>query len=288
MRRNGPLALVSLLSTIALMALLYGPAAPQALQAGGSAPVNAIELPIIMYHSVLNSEDKAGAYVVTAKQLERDLAYIQALGYTTVVVQDLLDYVYGGVPLPDKPVMLTFDDGYYNNYTYLYPLLEQYDMKAVLSIIAVHTEQYTQSGERNNNYTHITWPQLREVAAAGRIEIQNHTYDMHSERTRRGAVSVQGESFSHYKEAITEDILQAQKMIQANTGWTCTAFTYPFGFYTNQSEAIVRSMGFRCSLTCVEGMNYIDRDPSCLFALKRWNRASGLGSEAFFRDKLHA
>ena len=72
-------------------------------------------LPIIMYHGVLNDSTRQGQYVISPAMLESDLAYIRAQGYETVLVQDLIDYVDNGKPLPEKSIMLTFDDGYYNN-----------------------------------------------------------------------------------------------------------------------------------------------------------------------------
>ena len=82
-----------------------------------------IVLPIIMYHSILRDNARTGQYVITPARLEQDMLYLRERGYTTVGVNDLIEYVYNGVPLPEKPVMLTFDDAYYNNLTYLEPLL---------------------------------------------------------------------------------------------------------------------------------------------------------------------
>ena len=90
-------------------------------------------LPILMYHSVLKDPSKTGKYVITPESLEEDLRYLQQHGYRTVVMQDVIDFVYNGVQLPEKPVVLTFDDGFYNNLTYLLPLLIEYDMKAIVA-----------------------------------------------------------------------------------------------------------------------------------------------------------
>ena len=83
-----------------------------------------IALPVIMYHHILESSKLLGAYVITPTELENDFKWIQKEGYTPVVVADLLAYVHNDVPLPEKPIMITFDDGYESNYVYAYPLLQ--------------------------------------------------------------------------------------------------------------------------------------------------------------------
>lgn len=83
-----------------------------------------VRLPVLMYHGVHSDPKKAGDYVITPQALEEDLLYLQRQGCTTVVMSDLIAYVQQGAPLPEKPVMITFDDGYYNNYLNAYPLLQ--------------------------------------------------------------------------------------------------------------------------------------------------------------------
>lgn len=94
---------------------------------------NGIRLPIIMYHSILKS--KTNTFIVSPEQLENDFKYIKEHGYTTITMTNLIEYVYNDLSLPEKPIIITFDDGYYNNFTYLAPLLRKYDMKAVVSIV---------------------------------------------------------------------------------------------------------------------------------------------------------
>ena len=92
-------------------------------------------LTVIMYHGIINDTRYQGTYVISPVQFENDLKKIQSESYTTVTVHDLVEYVYNNRPLPEKPIMLTFDDGYYNNYLYAYPLLKKYGCKAVISPI---------------------------------------------------------------------------------------------------------------------------------------------------------
>ena len=95
---------------------------------------DSVRVPILMYHSILKDSARQGKYVISPAVLAADLDALQVKGYTAITVSDLLAYVQDGADLPEKPVMITFDDGYYNNYIYAYPLLKQRGMKAVVSI----------------------------------------------------------------------------------------------------------------------------------------------------------
>ena len=86
--------------------------------------------------------------------------------------------------------MLTFDDGYYNNYYYALPLLEKYNCKAVISPIASVSEKFTETKDISVTYGHITFDDIKEMSDSGYVEIQNHSYDMHSLKSRkRGRVT---------------------------------------------------------------------------------------------------
>ena len=119
-----------------------------------------VKMPVLMYHSIHSNPKKAGDYVITPEALERDLQYLQQQGYTTVVMSDVIAYVQQGTPLPEKPVMLTFDDGYYNNYLNAYPLLQKYQMRAVISIIVGETDKYSGLDENKEHYSHLTWEMI--------------------------------------------------------------------------------------------------------------------------------
>ena len=116
---------------------------------------DSVRVPILMYHSILRDSARQGKYVISPAVLAADLDALQEKGYTAVTVSDLLAYVQDGADLPEKPVMLTFDDGYYNNYIYAYPLLKQRGMKAVVSIIGSQTALFTDNGEENAYWSHL-------------------------------------------------------------------------------------------------------------------------------------
>lgn len=242
-----------------------------------------IRLPIIMYHSILKDPDSTGPYVITPATLEEDLRYLRDHGYQTVVVADLIAYVDDGTPLPEKPVMLTLDDGYLNNLTYLLPLLEQYEMRAVVSVIGRYTELYSNTPDPNPAYAHLTWSDICTLAESGRVEIQNHSYDMHRQAARRGAGRKNGESMAVYTKVLTEDVQTLQTLLQTQCGITPTAFVYPYGQVSSGADEILADLGFRCTMSCEERVNRITRSESSLFCLGRFNRAGTESTTTFMR-----
>lgn len=245
-------------------------------------------LTVIMYHAVMKDSSRQGTYVISPQLLEDDMKYLRDNGYTAVVVQDLIDYVDEGIPLPEKPIMLTFDDGYFNNYLYAYPLAKQYGMKLVISPIGYFTQKYTELQEENETYSHITWPQMDEMIQSGMIEIQNHSYRLHGTAAtgRLGAQKTKSESVPEYTNMLTQDLTEMQNAIESNTGWKPTAFTYPFGIISKESLPVIRDMGFRASFSCEERINDLKQDPESLYLLGRFLRPAGTPSANFFAGKL--
>lgn len=268
--------------TAALVLLCTAIAFVQALIAdrqGGvttAADADEVMLPVIMYHSVSEKSDSWGDYVISPAEFEADLLYLQEQGYTTVTVADLIAYVDKGVALPSRPVMLTFDDGYYNNYLYAYPLLKQYEMRAVISPISRWTDFYSDNEREQNHaaYSHITWDQMREMAADGTVEFQCHSYDMHysDKMHRKGVTRRDGESAEQYRAVLTEDITRAVRAMTEELGVMPTTFTYPFGAISRMTDEVLRELGFRATLGCESRMNHITRDATCLYRLGRYLR----------------
>lgn len=249
-----------------------------------AAPEGSIPLPVVMYHGLLKDYRSHNKFYISPKQFEKDLKYLKENNYTAVLVKDLIAYVDDGVPLPEKPVLITFDDGFYNNYVYAYPLLRQYDMKAVISIIGELTDKATLIRDENPNYSYLTWDKVKELSASGFFEIQNHSYDLHGNSNgRRGSMQKAGESLDQYRAALEEDLGALQERIYQTTGKMPTAFTYPLGAISQSSRDILESMGFRATFSCREGINYITRDPDCLYRLKRILRTPDKSSADFFR-----
>ena len=242
---------------------------------------------ILMYHSLLKDPARHGKYVVSPDLFESDLKYLKEHGYSFVGIQELIDFVYSGAPLPKKSVVITFDDGYYNNYLYAYPLLEKYDAKMVISVIGKYTDLY--DGEKPNAYySHVTWDMINEMLASGRVEIGNHTYSMHTNGERRGSKKIKGETDEHYSKILTEDIGKLQAEMFEYTGTYPSVYTYPFGAISNASFGIIADMGFLASLSCAEKPSTVTRGkPESLRCLGRFLRPTKISSADFFEKKIN-
>lgn len=251
--------------------------------AAGASENNEISLPIVMYHSMLKDKKLQGEFVIGPDQFEEDLKTIKEKGYQTIVMADLIDYVENGAPLPKKPIMLTFDDGCYNNYLYAFPLLKKYDCKIVLSPIAYYSDKYSESLDMAASYANCTWENLKEMMNSGYVELQNHSYNLHNSKgDRLGVKQKSGESDGAYREMLVSDITKAQNRFRDELNYSPTTFTYPFGAYSDLSEKIIKEMGFKATIICEKKVNKITRNKDCLYGLGRFLRSNKDESKSFF------
>ncbi|MBE7038363.1 MAG: polysaccharide deacetylase family protein [Ruminococcaceae bacterium] len=241
-----------------------------------------IKLPVVMYHLILDDEKRLGKFVISPDELERDMKYLKDNDFNPVVFSDLINYTEKNIDLPPNPIMITFDDGYYNNYLFAYPVLKKYGFKAVLSIIGTESEKYSSSGEVSKYYSHVTFENMKEMSDV--FEIQNHSYNLHEySENIKGAKKTSKETSEVYVKRLYDDLLKCHNLIKDNTGITPCAFAFPFGSMSYDAHSVISDkMGYKGSLSCIEGINYITKDKQSLYKLKRYNRPSGIKSDEFF------
>lgn len=248
-----------------------------------------VKVPIVMYHHITENKAKTGKYVIHTEELENDMKYLSSKGYTAVFVADLINYVSGKISLPDKVIMITFDDGFKSVYKLAMPILEKYNMKAVLAVVGSITQEYTDNNNTNINYSYLTWSELSELNQSGIFEIQNHTYNMHTlllcNNGRNGISKKKGESDIEYKNVIVADLQKMQNELYEKSGIVATAIAYPYGAYSKETLNIIKELGFKSNFLCEEKIPTIIRgDENSLYNLGRFNRASGIKTEDFFKE----
>jgi peptidoglycan/xylan/chitin deacetylase (PgdA/CDA1 family) len=241
-----------------------------------AATPDSVSLPILMYHFIVENR---GELHICPYEFERDLIFFRDNGYNTIGISELIDFVYLGVPLPPNPVMLTFDDGYYNNYHYAFPLLQEYDMKAVIFIIAAHTDIWSENFYEDLDSGHMTWEQIREMQASGHVEFGGHTYNMHHIRGndgRRGASRMDGECILDFQRLFGRDTQKFNDRFAEETGRTPTAFAFPFHEVCDDAIDVLVRQGYRAFFT-YRGNNAVNEltvgDRDCLMNLYRINRS---------------
>lgn len=225
-------------SALLALALLLSPAACQS--AGGSEnPYEGRKLPVLMYHHVVEDGQECNDMTITVSRLREDLQYLQDNGYTTVLPRELA----AGEALPEKPVLLTFDDGYRSNYNLAFPLFQEFEAKAVISVIVYMPD--------NAASEFITWPICREMIDSGLIEIGSHTYFLHNLGDQGGTFDPEGvngiqrepnESDGDFQTRVLDDIQKSYDLIAEKLEVTPTFFAYPFGLKEPDADGLIREL----------------------------------------------
>ncbi len=228
-----------------------------------------LKLYVLMYHQVSEKPSKYGNYVVSPAELENDIKIILDEGYTPIFASELLNYAENGAPLPEKPIMITFDDGYMSDYVYVLPLLKQYNVKANFALVGALQDLYSSGINRHVDYAQSTWDEVREMEQSGLAEFLSHSYDMHNLKKRRGTLRTSAESHEIYTRIMEDDIEKNRQAFLKQLGHEPCAFVYPFGNCNDETKKIIESH-FKMTFGVYEKPNYI-KDADDLYNLHRYN-----------------
>lgn len=237
------------------------------------------QVPVLMYHHL--DQEGNDDIVITPELFEEHMAALAQAGYTAVFPDELAAYVNEGKELPDKPVVITFDDGYLSNYEYAWPILQKYGMKATIFVIGStigDTEHY-----KDTDYPitpHFSAEQGAEMVASGVISLQSHTYDMHqwgpyedTDQPRENILPLEGESEEDYRNALSADCQAIRQVLQEETGEeNVHVMAYPSGQFDTLSQVTLLENGFDITFTTQVGCNtLIQGQPQSLLGLHRYN-----------------
>ena len=236
-----------------------------------------IEIPIIMYHGIVAGTAEESEYMISAERFESDLRWLAEAGYTTILPSQLIAYASNGSILPAKPVIISFDDGYGNNYTLAYPLLQKYSAKAVISLIGSESELSSGTVYRDPLHSNLSWGEVAIMARSGLVEFANHTYDLHTADAvgRKGADMLPGEKFDEYRQILSEDLKKNQHFISQASGTVPQVFAWPYGAYPMDGSAdkILQELGFKASFISWQHTSTVYAGkPETLYNLGRYLR----------------
>lgn len=191
-------------------------------------------VPVICYHSVSKDESKKGPIIIPKDKLREQLKTIKDNGYTTLTMAELNDYLLKNQPIPEKSVIITFDDGYRDNYTNAFPILKEFNMKATIFVISSYL----------NRDLYLTSDEINEMSEYG-FDIESHT------------VSHKKLSTLSYKEQLKE-LKNSKETIENLTHKQVISIAYPEGKYNNDTKKAVADAGYSMGFTIERG--YADRN----------------------------
>jgi len=205
-------------------------------------------VPILMYHYLSVPPEGADRYrldlSVAPDLFAAHLDRIQAEGYTAISFYDLVAHLTQGAPLPDRPIILTFDDGYRDNYDNAFPLLRQHQMKATFFIVSDFID------EARPEY--ISWDMAREMLAAG-MSIESHSRNHATLRKRDN-------------DYLVWQILGSLETIEYELGVRPRFISYPAGEYDQATIEIARGANYWAGITTKQG---VIQSSDALFELQR-------------------
>ena len=189
-----------------------------------------VGVPVLYYHSVDPSE--ANEVIISPEKLREELTFIKDSGYTTLTMSELNDYILNNAPIPEKRIVITFDDGYADNYANAFPILKELDMKATIFVISNFTDK--------DGY-YMTSQQIKEMSDYG-IDIQSHTA-----------------SHAHLNQLTYEEQLNelktSKEKLESITEKPVISIAYPFGDYDDNTILASKEAGYSLSFNTNRGLS---------------------------------
>jgi peptidoglycan/xylan/chitin deacetylase (PgdA/CDA1 family) len=201
------------------------------------------ELPVLCYHQVA-SPQAGNDMIIGPETFESHLRYLKSHGYHTVTTREAQQFLWGRIELPDKPLMITFDDGYEGIYREALPLLRKYHQKAVVFLVVGHI------GDNKAATPHLSLSQLKALKASGLFEFGSHTYDLHvqiPERMARKRV---------FPSQILADLKKSRSELKRLLDVDAQCLAWPYGHYNETCTQLAARAGFRCQFTTDYGSNH--------------------------------
>lgn len=196
-------------------------------------------VPVILYHHIQPQTEavanKQTSLSVDNGYFDQQMGYLVSHGYTTITSQQLVDAVRGHTGVPPKSIVVTIDDGYADQYNYLFPVIKKYNVKVSLMI---------PSGLIGNP-GFMTWDQVREMAGSGLVSLIDHTWSHYP---------IQSGTYDKIK----FEIETGKSVLEQNTGQRIDLFAYPYGSFNNASISILQQDGFLGAFSTIGGSYQCD------------------------------
>ncbi|MBU3180179.1 polysaccharide deacetylase family protein [Clostridium psychrophilum] len=214
-------------------------------------------IPVLSYHSI--NYDKNNPICISVEKFKEQMKYLKNNGYYTITLTNLYGYLMNNIPIPKKSVVITFDDGYENNYTAMFPVLKKYNFRATIFVITSFIDK---------NHTFMTSKQLLEMDKYG-VDIESHT--VHHDNLAM---------ISNNKQLKT--LIQSKQYLEKILNKPINFFAYPYGGYNKSAIEALKKAGYKMAFTTEGGWS---SKHNGVFSLHRvW--VGHLDSMKVFKNKI--
>lgn len=212
-----------------------------------------LRVPILMYHYVEYVKDKKDtirqSLNINPNIFDNQVKTLKNAGYAFITASDLADTLDGKIKLPDKPVMLTFDDGHWDLYTDVLPILEKYHVKATAYVV---------SGFIGGSDS-LSQDQLEKVIQSGLVEIGDHT--VHHISLAKKLLPI-----------VKYEVDRSKQTLEKKYHIKVVSFAYPYGSFDNQAISVLKAAGFRTAVSTIPGILQNQSNHYFLFRLRPGRR----------------
>ncbi len=237
-----------------------------------------VTVPILMFHDVKSIE--GGTWSISEENFRKTLELLLEEGYEPVSFEQLVQYVDGEGRLPNKPVCITLDDGYYSSYARVLPIVKELKIPVtVFMTCATLRDEAEPIADDETVLQKMTAQELSLLASSPFVSVQSHSYGLHSKNTTYGqqsrdnALPLPAEVENAFKAIFSADCAAAEAILKEVGVAKYIVYSYPSGKSCDWAEEILKSRGYRASVTTNSGKRNCIRkgDADSLFSLGRMN-----------------
>jgi len=255
MRRNHVIACCLALFVLAGGVLLYA----------GFVSRGQKQIPILLYHHILpdevNNEHLENPFTVSTEDFEAQMQYLYDNGFHTLTLSELEAFLYEGEPLPENSVMIHFDDGYYSNFVYAYPILQRFGHRAIVFMIT-HVIEDLGDYQPQMDHDCLTWTAAHSLVGVEDVfELASHTHNLHALIPNTGETGLVHAT----RDEIASDTRRSFDFLTDHR-----AFAYPYGQFNDIVIDALQEVGITMGFTTTEEMVTQDSDPFQLGRFKVW------------------
>ena len=243
--------------------------------------------PVLMYHHV---SPNPGLVTVSPETFEEHMATLARKKYHALAADEFLEFLQGKRTLGGRNVLITFDDGYLDNYVYAYPILQRYGLKATIFAISGligagaartvlgaakvlpatpdHRACKAAVAAGRADEVMLRWSEIEAMEASGVVEIHSHTHthqrwdQLHPEKTQRFT-------------AVEADLAAARAALKTHLGRESRHLCWPWGYFEPEYQSIAERSGFVAQYATARGVNVAGGDTRCIPRLVMKDRPAG-------------